>query len=113
MAQGRYNVLFLSNRNTARSIFAEAVMNRVGGQNFKGFSAGMHPAKELDPLVPEILRLARYPTDVSIRSPGRILPAPTLLRSISCSPCAIRMPARPCRIGRAARLPPIGAMPTR
>ncbi len=48
MAQGRYNVLFLSNRNTARSIFAEAVMNRLGGQNFKGFSAGMHPAKELD-----------------------------------------------------------------
>ena len=31
--------------------------------NFKGFSAGMHPAKELDPLVPEILRLAGYPTD--------------------------------------------------
>ena len=29
MSQGRYNVLFLSNRNTARSIFAEAVMNRV------------------------------------------------------------------------------------
>ena len=45
MAQGQYNVLFLSNRNTARSIFAEAVMNRVGGKNFKGFSAGMHPAK--------------------------------------------------------------------
>jgi arsenate reductase len=60
MAQGHYNVLFLSNRNTARSIFAEAVMNRVGGQNFKGFSTGMHPAKELDPLVPEILRLAGY-----------------------------------------------------
>src|SRR5262249_38197652 len=64
---GHYNVLFLSKRNTARSIFAEAVMNRVGGQNFKGFSAGMHPAKELDPLVPEILRLARYPTDVLAR----------------------------------------------
>src|SRR5215471_3841424 len=38
-------------------------MNSVGGQNFKGFSAWMHPAKELDPLVPEILRLARYPID--------------------------------------------------
>jgi hypothetical protein len=38
-------------------------MNSVGGQNFKGFSAEMHPAKELDPLVPEILRLARYPID--------------------------------------------------
>ena len=47
MPQGHYNVLFLSNRNTARSIFAEAAMNRLGGQNFKGFSAGMHPAKEL------------------------------------------------------------------
>jgi protein-tyrosine-phosphatase len=38
MPQGRYNVLFLSNRNTGRSIFAEAVMNRLGGQNFRGFS---------------------------------------------------------------------------
>jgi arsenate reductase (thioredoxin) len=63
MPQGRYNVLFLSNRNTARSIFAEAVMNRLGGQNFRGFSAGMWPAQELEPLVPDILRLARYPTD--------------------------------------------------
>jgi arsenate reductase (thioredoxin) len=63
MPQGRYNVLFLSNRNTARSIFAEAVMNRLGGQNFRGFSAGMRPAQELEPLVPDILRLARYPTD--------------------------------------------------
>jgi arsenate reductase (thioredoxin) len=63
MPQGRYNVLFLSNRNTARSIFAEAVINRVGGQNFRGFSAGIRPAKELDPLVLDILRLARFPTD--------------------------------------------------
>jgi arsenate reductase len=63
MAQGQYNVLFLSNRNTARSIFAEAVMNRVAGKNFKGFSAGMHPAKEVDPLVLDVLRVARYPTE--------------------------------------------------
>jgi arsenate reductase len=63
MTQCRYNVLFLSNRNTARSIFAEAVMNRVGGKNFKGFSAGMHPARELDPLVEDVLRVARYATE--------------------------------------------------
>jgi protein-tyrosine-phosphatase len=55
MAQGRYNVLFLSSRNTARSIFAEAVMNRIGGQNFKGFSAGMRPADRLDSLVLDVL----------------------------------------------------------
>jgi arsenate reductase (thioredoxin) len=63
MPQGCYNVLFLSNRNTGRSIFAEAVMNRLGGQNFRGFSAGMQPADELGPLVRDILRVARYPTD--------------------------------------------------
>ena len=37
MSDGHYNVLFLSNRNTARSIFAEAVMNRMGRENFSGF----------------------------------------------------------------------------
>jgi arsenate reductase len=63
MSEGQYNVLFLSNRNTARSIFAEAVMNRVGRGSFKGFSAGMRPAEELDPLVRDILRVAKYPTD--------------------------------------------------
>jgi protein-tyrosine-phosphatase len=63
MPQGRYNVLFLSNCNTGRSIFAKAVMNRLGGQNFRGFSAGMQPADELDPLVRDVLRVARYPTD--------------------------------------------------
>jgi arsenate reductase len=63
MSDGHYNVLFLSNRNTARSIFAEAVMNRVGRENFTGFSAGMRPADHLDPLVCDILRVAQYPTD--------------------------------------------------
>ncbi|HZN30045.1 MAG TPA: protein tyrosine phosphatase [Xanthobacteraceae bacterium] len=63
MSQGHYNVLFLSNRNTARSIFAEAVMNRIGRENFTGFSAGMEPADRLDPLVRDILHTAQYPTD--------------------------------------------------
>jgi arsenate reductase (thioredoxin) len=63
MSEGHYNVLFLSNRNTARSIFAEAVMNRIGRENFAGFSAGMKPADRLDPLVCDILRVAQYPTD--------------------------------------------------
>jgi arsenate reductase len=53
----------LSNRNTARSIFAEAVMNRMGREHFSGFSAGMRPAEQLDPLVIDILRVAQYPTE--------------------------------------------------
>jgi protein-tyrosine-phosphatase len=63
MPEGHYNILFLSNRNTARSIFAEAVANHLGGGHFKGFSAGMNPAQRIDPLVLDILRVARYPTD--------------------------------------------------
>ncbi len=63
MAEHPFNVLFLSNRNTARSIFAEAVANRKGRGRFTGYSAGLDPASELDPLVLDILRLSDYPTD--------------------------------------------------
>jgi len=63
MADGHYNVLFLSSRNTARSIFAEAVMNKIGREKFTGFSAGIRPADQLDPLVRDILQVAQYPTD--------------------------------------------------
>ena len=45
MSDGHYNVLFLSNRNTARSILAEAVLNRVGRGHFTGFSAGIAPGE--------------------------------------------------------------------
>jgi protein-tyrosine-phosphatase len=61
MSQGHYNVLFLSNRNTARSIIAEAVMNRIGRGHFTGFSAGIQPTDQVDALVLEVLRGAEYP----------------------------------------------------
>jgi Low molecular weight phosphotyrosine protein phosphatase len=62
MSEGRYNILFLSNRNSARSIFAEAVANRLGGRHFTGFSAGIRPAKDIDPPALDIFNLAHYPT---------------------------------------------------
>jgi arsenate reductase len=62
MSEVHYNILFLSNRNSARSIFAEAVANRLGGRHFTGFSAGMQPAKDIDPLVLDILNSAHYST---------------------------------------------------
>jgi arsenate reductase len=45
-----YNVLFLGTSNSARSIFAEVLINRWGQGKFKGFSAGSHPKAALNPL---------------------------------------------------------------
>jgi len=62
-----FNVLFLCTGNSARSIIAEAIMNREGRGRFHAYSAGSHPKGEVNPNTIRLLEGLHYKTD-SFRS---------------------------------------------
>ena len=58
-----FNVLFLCTHNSARSVMAECILNRLGQGKFRGHSAGSMPRGSIHPYALDLLRNQNY--DVS------------------------------------------------
>ena len=67
MSERVFNVLFLCTGNTARSVLAEAILNKDGRGRFQAYSAGSQPKGIVNPVALRLLQRLDYST-ASLRS---------------------------------------------
>jgi arsenate reductase len=63
MSDKVYNVLFLCTGNSARSILAEAILNKDGAGRFRAFSAGSFPKGAVHPMALQVLSSLGFSTE--------------------------------------------------
>jgi arsenate reductase (thioredoxin) len=57
-----YNVLFLCTGNSARSVLAEAILNKIGAGQFRAYSAGSQPKGQVNPNTLQLLERLGFDT---------------------------------------------------
>jgi arsenate reductase (thioredoxin) len=62
VADRPFNVLFLCTGNSARSIMAEAILNKLGAGKFRAYSAGSQAKGQLNPHTIQLLQSWDYDT---------------------------------------------------